>query len=297
MTRSGSATWSLVGPTGWHGLLPALPGLDYPVTRWPCRGRDVRRLAVRRSGRRGGSSRPRPGHRTGRRAPAPTGVRLASGAELSADDVIVGADGSASRVAADAGLVDDRTSAVGVRAAPLHPGASGAAAHPAVGTRAMAAVPRLRMDLPHRLTAARTSGSGWRSGPTARSPGRPERGSTRSWSTWSGWVCCPEFDGPGRERLGGWLKMGASARIPAGRNVLLVGDAAGTDQSAAGRRNRPGDGQRHAAARRFSTAARGTRPIAIAGPCMRRPASAAQRAGAGGHRARIRARSRSPGAC
>jgi len=240
----------VVGPTGRRALLPALPGLDYPDHALA-----VSRLALDRAlyeaavaagacpvrdlflGLTGDPH-------------TPTGVQLASGDELQAD-VVVGADGSTSRVAAAAGLVD---------------------AGRALWGFALRTYLNVPVDLPHILLWEPEpwrlfSGYGWIF-PTAdgranvglglavgpnrslarqagerfddfcdhlRRQGLLPAAARRGGQHLGGHLDGGQLDAgqhlggqlDGGQRLGGWLKMGMIGTVPARGTVLLAGDAAG----------------------------------------------------------------------
>jgi geranylgeranyl reductase family protein len=215
----------VVGPSGRRTLLPAFPGRDYPghalavsrlvldralfeaaVAAGAC---PVRDLFV---GLRGD---PR----------TPTGIELAGGGELRAD-VVIGADGATSRVAAAAGLVDAQRALWGF------------------ALRAYLDAP---VELPHILLWEPEPwrlfpGYGWIF-PTA--DGRANVGlgvgvgADRVLARQAGErfddFCAhlrrqgllPDPASAGGQRLGGWLKMGMIGTVPARGTVLLAGDAAG----------------------------------------------------------------------
>jgi geranylgeranyl reductase family protein len=215
----------VVGPSGRRILLPALPGRDYPgyalavsrlvldralfeaaVAAGACPVRDLF------AGLRGD-----PG--------SPTGVQLAGGGELLAD-VVVGADGATSRVAAAAGLVDTQQALWGF------------------ALRAYLDVP---VELPHILLWEPERwrlfpGYGWIF-PTYA--GRANVGlgigvgadrvlARQAGESFDGFCQHLQRQGllPDRvrgsgQRLGGWLKMGMIGTLPARGTVLLAGDAAG----------------------------------------------------------------------
>jgi menaquinone-9 beta-reductase len=215
----------VVGPSGRRILLPALPGRDYPgyalaVSRLvldralfeaavAAGARPVRDLFVGLSGD----------------ARTPIGVHLAGAGEVRAD-VVVGADGATSRVAAAAGLVEARQALWGF------------------ALRAYLDAP---VELPHILLWEPEPwrlfpGYGWIF-PTV--DGRANvglglgTGADRVRARQAG----ERFDGFCRHlqrqgllpdaardrgrRLGGWLKMGMIGTVPARGTVLLAGDAAG----------------------------------------------------------------------
>jgi len=215
----------VVGPSGRRALLPALPGLDYPGHALA-----VPRLALDRAL-----------FETAVAAGAcpmrdlflgltgdphtPAGVQLANSGELRAD-IVVGADGATSRVAAAAGLVDDRRALWGF---------------------ALRAYVNAPVDLPHILLWEPESwrlfpGYGWIF-PTA--DGRAnvglglgvgaERLLARQAGERFGDFCdylqrqglLPAAGRGGEQHLGGWLKMGVIGTVPTRGTVLLAGDAAG----------------------------------------------------------------------
>ncbi len=215
----------VVGPSGRRALLPATPGRAYPghalaISRLEldrllfdaavdAGAHPVRDLFVDLAGDRRG----------------PDGVRLAAGGELRAD-VVVGADGATSRVAAAAGLVDAGSALWGF------------------ALRSYLDVP---VELPHILLWEPEPwqlfpGYGWLF-PTADGRANvglglavgPNRLLARRAGERFDDFCAhlrrlgllPSAPADTRARLGGWLKMGAVGTVPARGRVLLTGDAAG----------------------------------------------------------------------
>jgi geranylgeranyl reductase family protein len=218
----------VVGPSGRRALLPTTPGRDYPghalaISRLvfdqllfesavAAGAHPVRDLFVDLAGDR---------H-------APDGVRLSAGGELRAD-VVVGADGATSRVAAAAGLVDAGSALWGF---------------------AMRSYLDAPVELPHILLWEPEPwqlfpGYGWLF-PTADGRANvglglavgPNRLLARQAGERFDDFCAhlrrlgllpADAGGPagGGTRLGGWLKMGAVGTVSARGRVLLVGDAAG----------------------------------------------------------------------
>jgi geranylgeranyl reductase family protein len=215
----------VVGPSGRRALLPAFPGRDYPGHALA-----VSRLALDRAlfdaavvagacpvrdlfvGLRGDPC-------------TPTGIELAGGGELRAD-VVIGADGATSRVAAAAGLVE---------------------AQQALWGFALRAYLDAPVEIPHILLWEPEPwrlfpGYGWIF-PTA--DGRANVGlgvgvgADRVRARQAGErfddFCehlrrqglLPDAASAGGQRLGGWLKMGMIGTVPARGTVLLAGDAAG----------------------------------------------------------------------
>lgn len=215
----------VVGPSGRRTLLPALPGLDYPGHALA-----VSRVAFDRAlfdAAVAAGARPLRDRVLGLNGDPdrPAGVQLAGGGELRAD-VVVGADGATSRVAASAGLVDPARALWGF---------------------ALRVYLDARVDLPHILLWEPERwrlfpGYGWIF-PTA--DGRANVGlglavgADRSLARQAGArfdAFCAHLQREGLlpattswdgERLGGWLKMGMLGTVPARGTVLLAGDAAG----------------------------------------------------------------------
>ena len=215
----------VVGPSGRRALLPALPGRDYPdyalavsrlaldcalfeaaVAAGAC---PVRDLFLGLTGD----------------PQTPTGVQLARGGELRAD-LVVGADGATSRVAAMAGMVDARRALWGF------------------ALRGYLNVP---IDLPHILLWEPEPwrlfpGYGWIF-PTADGGANvglglavaADRLLARQAGEQFGDFCdhlhrqglLPAAGLGAVQRIGGWLKMGMVGTVPARGTVLLAGDAAG----------------------------------------------------------------------
>jgi 2-polyprenyl-6-methoxyphenol hydroxylase-like FAD-dependent oxidoreductase len=179
----------VVGPSGRRVLLPALAGRDYPgyalavsrlvldralfdaaVAAGAC---PVRDLFVGLSGD------PR----------APTGVQLAGGGELRAD-VVIGADGATSRVAAAAGLVEAQRALWGF-ALRAYLDAPVELPHIRCGSRSRGDCFPVTAGSSRPPTAGPTSGSGWAWARIGCWPGRPVSVSTTSASTCDDRGCCP----------------------------------------------------------------------------------------------------------
>jgi geranylgeranyl reductase family protein len=216
----------VVGPTGGRALLPAVPGLAYPGEAWavPRTSLDAR---LRRAALDAGAE-----EVTGRAgaissgAPGPAVIALDQGGTVEAD-VVIGADGAASRVAESAGLVDH---------------------HRVLWGFAMRAYVEQPVELPYIAfwdpTPGRAfPGYGWIfPGADGRSnaglglgTGSDRRAGARATRQLDAFLDHLRALGllgaasaaPKGGRLGGWLKMGMVGTIPARGNVLLVGDAAG----------------------------------------------------------------------
>ena len=210
----------VVGPTGRRVLLPARAGRTYPGPR---RGRHppaLRRLAARRRHRR----RRRAGHGPGGRGARQATVELDDGRRLTAD-VVVGADGATSAIAAAAGLVDPGAVLWGFAQRGYVAQRRRPPDHRAVGRGARARVPRATAGCSPARRAPPTSA--WASaceptGSAASRAGDPLRRLLRP---------PPPARPPVRpvegRRLGGWLKMGMVGTVAARGRTFLVGDAAG----------------------------------------------------------------------
>jgi geranylgeranyl reductase family protein len=216
----------VVGPTGGRALLPARPGLAYPGEAWAV-PRTILDARLRRAaldagaaevlGRAGAVSSGPPG---------PAVIALDQGGTIEAD-IVIGADGAASRVAESAGLVDHERVLWGF---------------------AMRAYVEQTVDLPYIAfwdpTPGRAfPGYGWLfPGADGRAnaglglgTGSDRRAGARATRQLDAFldhlralgVIAAASAAPKTGRLGGWLKMGMVGTIPARRNVLLVGDAAG----------------------------------------------------------------------
>jgi flavin-dependent dehydrogenase len=249
----------VVGPSGRRALLPATAGIEYPghalaisrlsldrrlfeaaVTAGACPMRDLFTGLIES---------PR----------ATSGVRLASGAEVHAD-VVVGADGATSRVAAAAGLVD---------------------AERALWGFALRSYLDAPVELPHILLWEPEPwqlfpGYGWIF-PT--DDGRANVGlglavgagrllARQAGERFDDFLAhlrrerlLPPGDGDSAQRLGGWLKMGVLGTVPAAGNVLLAGDAAGLINPLQGE----GIAQAMASGRAAATAIMGGSPSDAAG--------------------------------
>ena len=236
----------VVGPSGRRVLLPAMPGRDYPGY-----GIAVSRLALDaalfQAAVAAGAVPVRDlvlgltGDPT-----TPSGVRLAAGGDLAAA-VVVGADGATSRVAELAGLVDARRVLWGF---------------------ALRTYRDVTVELPHILLWEPRPwrlfpGYGWIF-PTA--DGRANIGlglgvaADRSRARQAGerfdeflvhlqhLGLLPATQPAAGPRLGGWLKMGAVATVPARGTVLLAGDAAGLINPLQGEGIAPAIASGHAAA-------------------------------------------------
>jgi geranylgeranyl reductase family protein len=220
----------VIGPTGRRALLPALPGVDYAghaiVVERQRFDRELRDAAV------SAGAEAIHGRVTSLSADPSgvTGVGLAGGTFL-AGEVIIGADGAGSQVAAQAGLVD---------------------ASRALWGFALRGYVEAEVGLPHIVLweprpwqlfpgygwAFPTEGGGvnvglglafgWGDRTTSRQAGERFRdflAHLTGLGVWRGPGGAPGGDLPGC--LGGWLKMGMVGTVPAAGRVLLVGDAAG----------------------------------------------------------------------
>lgn len=248
----------VVGPSGRRALLPALPGRDYPGHALAV-SRVVLDSALFDAAVAAGAL-PLRDRVTGLIGDAdrPAGVRLAGGGEVRAD-VVVGADGATSRVAAAAGLVDSRRALWGF---------------------ALRAYLDAAADLPHILLWEPERwrlfpGYGWIF-PTA--DGRANVGlglgvgAQRSLARRAGEqfdAFCAHLQRAGllpatanrdAERHGAWLKMGLIGTVPARGTVLLAGDAAGLINPLQGE----GIGQAMASGRAAATAILGSGPAGAA---------------------------------
>ena len=222
----------VLGPTGGRVTLPCFAGDTYPDHGFALARRSFDAVladaaqeagAVAVAGR---AERLLPGRRARADDEGPGGVELDDGRRLDAD-VVIGADGSTSRVADAAGLVDERRVLWGF---------------------ALRVYLEEPVDLPHIVLWAPEPGRafpgyGWLfPGPdgTANaglgigtlSDRRGGAEATRLLPRFldhlraHGLIAGPP-PGARLERLGGWLKMGMVGTDPAGAGVLLAGDAAG----------------------------------------------------------------------
>lgn len=223
------ADMEVVGPTGRVVRLPAVPGLTYPgyglvaprarFDAW-LRQAALDAGAVPFKGRAAEPSVGADGLLDGFEVEVEKGSPL----RLSAD-VLVGADGALSRVAAAAGLVNEGRVLWGFAA------------------RAYA-VGEVRLPQIHFWEPARWSGYpgyGWvfpgAEGTLNVGLGVAARGDRRAAAAVSrdlpGFMASTGRSAAGRT-LGGWLKMGMVGTLPAGGRTLLVGDAAGLVNSLQG---------------------------------------------------------------
>lgn len=215
----------VVGPTGGRALLPAVPGLAYPGEAWAVPRTRLDAL-LRQAALDAGTE-----EVIGRAGAVRSGR---SGAEVALDgggtveaDVVIGADGAASRVAESSGLVDrDRV----------------------LWGFAMRAYIEQTVELPYIAfwdpkPRRGFPGYGWLfPGPDGRAnaglglgTGSDRRAGARATRQLDDFLDHLRGLGllgatsaaPRDGRLGGWLKMGMVGTVPARDNVLLVGDAAG----------------------------------------------------------------------
>jgi geranylgeranyl reductase family protein len=215
----------VVGPTGGRALLPAAPGLAYPGQAWAV-PRSRFDAELRRAALDAGAE-----EVNGRAGAVHSG---ASGANVALDgagtveaDVVIGADGAASRVAESSGLVEHDRVLWGF---------------------AMRAYVEETVGLPYIAfwdpTPGRAfPGYGWLfPGPDGRAnaglglgTGSDRRAGARATRQLDSFLdhlralglLGGRSQAPREGRLGGWLKMGMVGTVPARGNVLLVGDAAG----------------------------------------------------------------------
>jgi geranylgeranyl reductase family protein len=215
----------VVGPTGGRALLPATPGLTYPGEAWAA-PRTRFDAELRHAALDAGAT-----DINARAGAVGTG---SSGAEVVLDgggtveaDVVIGADGAASRVGESCGLVDHERVLWGF---------------------AMRAYLEETVELPYIAFWDPTPrhafpGYGWLfPGPDGRanaglglgtgSDRRAGARATRQLDTFLDHLrtlglLSQTSQAPRDGRLGGWLKMGMVGTVPARGNVLLVGDAAG----------------------------------------------------------------------
>ena len=215
----------VVGPTGGRALLPAIPGLAYPGEAWAVpRTRldaDLRQAAL-------DAGATDIAARAGAVRSDPSGpeVMLDGGGTVEAD-IVIGADGAASRVAESCGLVDHQRVLWGF---------------------AMRAYLEEPVPLPHitfwdPAPGRAFPGYGWLfPGPDGRAnaglglgTGNDRRAGARATRQLDAFLehlrtlglLGETSQAPRDRRLGGWLKMGMVGTVPARGNVLLVGDAAG----------------------------------------------------------------------
>lgn len=208
----------VIAPNGSRALLPALPGVDYAGHALAIERRRFDAVLVDAALSAGAAMiHDRVVGLDGNR------VRLAGGDLLSAD-VIVGADGAMSQIAEAAGLVEERRALWGFALRSY--------------VDAPVELPYIVLWEPERWQLF--PGYGWVF-PTADgganvglglAVGAHRQDARRATEHFGAFVrhavhekLLPSSEG--RERLGGWLKMGAVGTDPARGSVLLVGDAAG----------------------------------------------------------------------
>jgi geranylgeranyl reductase family protein len=227
MTRARRAgDMVVVGPTGRTVRLPCFPGVTYPGYAVVSPRTELDALLHDSAVSAGAHSLvarvERPVSRDGL-----AGFELSSGDVVTAD-VVIGADGATSRVAAAAGLVDDENVLWGFALRAY--------------VDAEIATPRIFLWEPERWRAF--PGYGW------AFPGGVDGGAnvglgigmladragaarvTRDFDAFVAHLDRSGIAGRARagaapRRLGGWLKMGMVGTVPARDRVLLVGDAAG----------------------------------------------------------------------
>ena len=207
----------VVGPTGRQVLLPATPGLTYPghaIVASRIRFDAWLRDAAIEAG-----AVPITGRYDGHEVVAPDKqIKVEA-------DVVIGADGALSRVAAAAGLVDDRQALWGF----------------AIRGYVAADVPLPRIYFWEPARWSGYPGYGWvfpGEGNVANiGIGVGARGdrrlAARAVRDLPDFVSTAGHD-PVRPTLGGWLKMGMMGTVPAAGRTLLVGDAAGLVNSLQG---------------------------------------------------------------
>ena len=215
----------VVGPTGGRALLPAVAGLTYPGEAWAI-PRTRFDAELREAALDAGAE------KVTARASAvifdPSGAQIALDRGETVDaDIVIGADGAASRVAESAGLVDHDRVLWGF---------------------AMRAYVEQTVDLPYIAFWDPTPGRGFPGygwlfpGPDGRAnaglglgTGHDRREGARATRQLDAFLehlrdlglLGSDSRAPRDGRLGGWLKMGMVGTVPARANVLLVGDAAG----------------------------------------------------------------------
>ena len=152
-------------------------------------------------------------------------------------DVVVGADGSTSRVAVAAGLVDEKQVLWGFAVRGYLPASS----QPAAGASAEPLLPRIYFWEPSGWSGY--PGYGWvfpgGEGMVNAGLGVGSRGDRkvgmRASKDLPAFLASAGLDpGAAGRPLGGWLKMGMTGTVPAGGRTLLVGDAAGLVNSLQG---------------------------------------------------------------
>jgi geranylgeranyl reductase family protein len=215
----------VVGPTGGRALLPAIPGLAYPGEAWAV-PRTRFDAELRQAALDAGATEVTARAGAVRSGPSGSEVVLDSGGAVEAD-IVIGADGAASRVAESCGLVDHERVLWGF---------------------AMRAYLEETVELPYiafwdPAPGRAFPGYGWLfPGPDGRAnaglglgTGSDRRAGARAARQLDTFLEHLRALGLLREtsqaqrdrRLGGWLKMGMVGTVPARGNVLLVGDAAG----------------------------------------------------------------------
>jgi geranylgeranyl reductase family protein len=233
----------VVGPTGRRVTLPSAPGMSYPgyALAIPRVELDASlRDAAAGAGAETVTARAEGSVWEGARV---AGVEL-SGERRIAAEFVIGADGATSAIADAAGLVDHRRALWGF-ALRAYLEQEGDAAERQTAERGAAAkgeaeLPAIVMWEPAKRRAL--CGYGWVfPGPRGRSNlglgvgtlGDRKKGAeaTRLFERFFAHMAdigiVPRHAPLPQKRLGGWLKMGMAGTNPAGRGVLLVGDAAG----------------------------------------------------------------------
>ena len=241
----------VIGPSGRCVVLPATPGLAYPghavIAARSRFDAYLHRLAVESgaepfTGRAGEPLRSDDGRLVGFVLDADKGRAL----RLTAD-LIVGADGALSRVAAVAGLVNEARVLWAFALRAYLPGSP--------------PLPRIHFWEPSRMSGY--PGYGWvfpgEGGYANVGLGLGARGDRRAGARASrdlkAFMAAAGLDPSGVDRtLGGWIKMGMVGTDPAGDRTLLVGDAAGLVNSLQGEGIAQAMGSGRAAAEAFLSA-------------------------------------------
>lgn len=241
----------VVGPSGRRVLLRAFPGRSYPGFAVVAR-RSRLDAALRQAAIDAGAS-----PSTGRAGqPLLSGGGRLAGFEVTTGsgpparltaDLVIGADGALSRVAATAGLVDESRTLWAFAVRGYLPGSPG--------------LPRIHFWEPSRM--AGYPGYGWvfpgESGDANVGLGVGARGDRRSGARatrdLAAFMSSAGLDAAAVGRtLGGWIKMGMVGTTPARGRTLLVGDAAGLVNSLQGEGIAQAMGSGRAAAEAFLAA-------------------------------------------
>ncbi len=212
----------VIGPSGGRALLRARSGLSYPGHGWALRRRELDRW-LRQAALEAGAQEVQArvdGVEAGGR---PATVHLDGRGALTAD-VVIGADGSTSTVAATCGLVDPGSILWGFAVRTYVPKEVELPVVAFWDPEPGRAFPGYGWLFP--------GPGGWANAGLGTGVGHDRRKGMAATRGLEGFLAHLHHLGllgpePCSARLGGWVKMGMVGTVPAGDGVLLVGDAAG----------------------------------------------------------------------